>query len=52
MAWTIYAIRHFGRSEPMLHARKSSIKEILTTSKDLALDIKEHEFNMDDMQKR
>ena len=51
MAWTVYAIRHFGKSEPMLHARSSSVKEILLTSKNLALDNKQHEFDMDEMQK-
>jgi len=35
----------------MLHARRSSLKEILVTSKNLALDSKKHDFNMVEMQK-
>jgi hypothetical protein len=55
VCWTIHVIKHFKKQkgangETMLHARSSSVKELLKTSKDLALDSKDHEFDMAAMQ--
>jgi hypothetical protein len=46
--WTIYVIK-FIRSDNMINVSKSAIKEIAKTSKDLALDLKKHEYDEEKM---
>ena len=48
LVWTLYVIITL-KKESMVGANKESIKEIATTSKSLALDMKKHEYDPEAM---